>query len=286
MQWKNPETHKENPIRVFGYNVEENILGIPMTLDPNPLNRMADYAVFDATSRPKFGSILESLERHENYAAEVNGRRIEVTGQTKVGVAFEFDGNLFTGEANFLRLVPNRSDGAIDLAALTVVPGADVKQVATELSNMLGVEAQVLTKEEFIEMERTYLSKSAPIDFIFLLGAAVGLFVGGVVIYQILYTDVMNNLPQYATLKAMGFSDNYLLMIVINECLVMSLSGFIPGFLIASWVCGIAAKVTYLPVHMTLDRSSLVLFLTTAMCCIAAVIVMGKLRKADPADVF
>lgn len=285
-QWKNPVTFKENPIRVFGFDTERNLLNVPMTFDPNPLNRQADFVVYDATSRPRYGPVREALAEGRRLAVELNGRRVEVTGQTQVGVAFESDGNLFTGEANFLRIFPERLSGAIDLAAVQLARDADRLTVARAIGSMLGREAQVLTHEEFVELERRYLSESAPVDFIFLLGAAVGLFVGGVVIYQILYTDVMNNLPQYATLKAMGFSDNYLLMIVINECLIMSTVGFVPGFLIAAWVYGLAADVTFLPIEMTTFRSALVYLLTTGMCCVAAFIVMGKLRKADPADVF
>lgn len=285
-QWKNPVSHQENPIRVYGYDSEKNLLEFPKTFDPVPLNRMTDQFAFDELSRPKFGPVAETVKRGERFVTEINGRKVEIGGLTRVGVAFEVDGSLFTGEANFLRLFPERKAGAIELAAITIKPGADANSVARELRTMLGAEAQVLTKEEFLQKERDYISNNAPIDFIFLLGAAVGLFVGGVVIYQILYTDVMNNLPQYATLKAIGFSDNYLLMIVMNECLIMSVLGYIPGFFLAAWIYQIAAEVTFLPVQVTLIRSVIVFALTTGMCCITGFLVMGKLRKADPADVF
>ena len=65
------------------------------------------------------------------------------------------------------------------------------------------------------------IRENAPIDFIFGMGAAIGFFIGFVVVYQILYTEVTNHLPQYATLKAMGFSDRYLLFVsdlVLAEC--------------------------------------------------------------------
>jgi putative ABC transport system permease protein len=285
-QWKNPQTHQENPIRVFGFDVERNPLQFPMTFDPKALTRLADQVIFDETSRPRYGPVRETLREKGRFAVELNGRRVDVIGQTQVGVAFEADGNLFTGEANFLRIFPNRQVGAIDLAAVQLRASADPNVVAPQIAALLGNEVQVLTREGFLELERKYLSESAPVDFIFLLGAAVGLFVGGVVIYQILYTDVMNNLPQYATLKAMGFSDNYLLLIVINACLIMAFAGFVPGFLASVWIYNVAAQVTFLPIEVTLKRSLLVLFLTAFMCCASAIIVLQKLRRADPADVF
>ena len=67
----------------------------------------------------------------------------------------------------------------------------------------------MLTKAEFIELERQYWGEGGT-GFIFNLGAVVGFIVGTVIVYQILYTDVSDHLPEYATLKAMGYSDRYL----------------------------------------------------------------------------
>ncbi len=42
------------------------------------------------------------------------------------------------------------------------------------------------------------------------------------IVYQILYSDVTEHLPEYATLKAMGFRDRYLLMVVFQESLILA----------------------------------------------------------------
>ncbi len=95
----------------------------------------------------------------------------------------------------------------------------------------MGTEAKVLTRDELIAAEIVFIRENAPLDFIFGMGAAVGFFIGFVVVYQILYTEVTNHLPQYATLKAMGFDDRYLLRVVLNQALVLSLLGYFPGLL-------------------------------------------------------
>ena len=43
----------------------------------------------------------------------------------------------------------------------------------------------------------------------------IAFFIGFVIVYQILYTDVSAHLPQFATLKAMGYGNRFLVGVVI-----------------------------------------------------------------------
>jgi hypothetical protein len=97
----------------------------------------------------------------------------------------------------------------VDLGLIRVRPGADIQAYETSLRQYVGTEAKVLTRDELVAAEIVFIRENAPLDFIFGMGAAVGFFIGFVVVYQILYTEVTNHLPQYATMKAMGFSDRY-----------------------------------------------------------------------------
>ena len=60
-------------------------------------------------------------------------------------------------------------------------------------------------------------------------GTIAGFFIGFIVVYQILYTDVSNHLPQFATMKAMGFTDRFLLQLVIRQDCCWPYLGYIPG---------------------------------------------------------
>jgi DevC protein len=73
----------------------------------------------------------------------------------------------------------------------------------------------VLTKQGFIDFEQNYWKSSTSIGFIFTLGAAMGFVVGCVIVYQVLYTDVSDHLPEYATLMAMGYRLSHLLGVVV-----------------------------------------------------------------------
>jgi len=114
----------------------------------------------------------------------------------------------------------------------------------------------------------------------------MGFVVGTVIVYQILYADVSDHLPEYATLKAMGYGDNYFLVFVFQEAIILAILGFIPGFLISSGLYSLTRAATALPLAMKLSRLTTVLILTIIMSFISGAIAVRKLKDADPADIF
>ncbi len=203
-----------------------------------------------------------------------------------VGISINTDGNLYMSPANFLRLFPERSPGSVDIGLIRLEPGADRESIRREIEPLLNSEARVLTREELVDAEIRFIRENAPIDFIFGMGAAVGFFVGFVVVYQILYTEVTNHLPQYATLKAMGFSDGYLLRVVFWQAMILSILGYFPGFALAIWLYDVATEAIQMQFHMTTERACLVFCMTIVMCCLSASMAISRIRSADPADVF
>jgi putative ABC transport system permease protein len=150
----------------------------------------------------------------------------------------------------------------------------------------LSTDVKVLTLNDFIELEKKYWADSSPIGYVFALGAAMGFIVGAVIVYQILYTDVSNHLAEYAMLKAIGYTNIYLLGVVFQEALFLSLLGYIPGFALSSILYEVVAKAARLPMNMNLERVLLVLVLTFLMCFLASAVAVLRLRAADPADIF
>ena len=144
----------------------------------------------------------------------------------------------------------------------------------------------VLTREEFIRHEVDYWSNSTPIGYVFGLGVAMGLAVGLIVVYQILFADVQDHLREYATMKAMGYSNFFLSRLVLSEAVILAVLGYIPGYFASLAVYTQARAATNLPVLMTQDRALMVLGLTVLMCAVSALLAMRKLRSADPAEVF
>ena len=143
-----------------------------------------------------------------------------------------------------------------------------------------------MTRAELVASEVAFLRRNAPVDFIFGMGAVVGFFIGFVVVYQILFTEVTHHLPQLATLKATGFTDRYLLKLVLWQALLLSSLGYLPGFALALGVYNLAEAQIQMPFSMTIQRAAGVWSATVIMCCISAVIAVRRAWEADPAEVF
>ena len=154
------------------------------------------------------------------------------------------------------------------------------------MQRIYGSDLLVLTIDEFTARETDYLLRTRPIGFIFSVGTVVAFFVGFAIVYQVLFSDVNNHLPQYATLKAIGYANSYLRMIVLQEGIILSLLGYFPGAVLASGLYALTAKAQGLPMQMTITRAVLIFTLTIVMCSFSGLLAMRKLRQADPADVF
>ena len=114
----------------------------------------------------------------------------------------------------------------------------------------------------------------------------MGFIVGIVIVYQILYTDVTDHLPEYATLKAMGYKDIYFLGVVFQEAMILAILGYLPGFGISVVLYNLGRSATSLPMYMTLTKAITVFVMTVIMCSVSGAIAVRKLQAADPADIF
>ena len=211
---------------------------------------------------------------------------MRVTGVFTLGASFSADGNVITSDSTFLRIFRDRQPKDIDVGLIKLQPRVDIKQVQAALKASLPNDVLVMTLPEFATREKDYWANATPIGFIFTLGTIVGFIVGVVIVYQILYSDVSDHLPEYATLKAMGYGDLYFVGILIQEALLLAILGFFPGAVLATGLYALAQGATMLPIAMTVERATNVFILTVIMCVGSGVIAMRKLQSADPADIF
>jgi putative ABC transport system permease protein len=285
-KWKNPDTRLTRSILVWGVDPTAPSLAFPEIKQNAQQLQLLNHILFDRASRPEYGAISDLMQKQETMEAELNSQNVQVTGLFTLGASFAADGNVIASNSTFLKLFPERKSDRIEVGLVQVKPGVNLVQVQTQLRAELGEVVRVLTPEDFAAIEKQYWESQGAIGFIFGLGVIVGFIVGLVIVYQILYTDVVNHLPEYATLKAMGYGDNYFLGVLLQEALILAILGYIPGFFISIGLYQIAYWGTLLPIGMKLERAIFVLFLTTIMCTISGAIALQKLRAADPADIF
>jgi putative ABC transport system permease protein len=285
-QWKNPENHLNRAILIWGVDPESPSFKLPEVKQNASQLKLLNQVLFDSASRPEYGAIAETFQKQGTSGAELNQQNIQVAGLFTIGSSFAADGNVITSDSTFLKLFPERQPNQIEVGLIHLKPGFNPTQVQAQLAQELSGDVQILTPEGFAAVEKYYWESQGAIGFIFGLGVIVGFIVGIVIVYQILYSDVADHLPEYATLKAMGYGDGYLIGVLLQEALLLAALGYVPGFLISIALYQLTYVATLLPVWMTLSRAIAVFVLTVLMCSFSGAVAMRKLQSADPADIF
>jgi len=249
---------------------------------------MPDTVMIDTKSRPEVGSIAPGT------VTEISDRRVRVIGNFTLGTDFASgNGNLIMSDQNFLRYFANlgpeddsRTLGTVDLGLIKLAPGANAAVLVQTMRDRLPKDIQVKTKAEFVQQELTYWQENTTIGFVFTLLTAMSFIVGIILVYQILYTDVADHWAEYATLKAMGYKNIFLLGVVLQEAVILSILGFIPGCITSILLYSLTANATGLLMQMTPSRALTTLLLTFMMCLISGTIAVRKVQSTDPAEVF
>ncbi|MGF1672480.1 MAG: ABC transporter permease DevC [Rivularia sp. (in: cyanobacteria)] len=284
-QWRNPETRINRAILVWGIDPVNPPFDFPEVSQNLDELKQLNKVIFDRASRPEYGPIADFIQQKGNVEALLNQQTIQAVGLFQMGASFGADGNIITSDSTFLKLFSKRQANQIEVGLITLKKNVDVEKVQSQLKANLPNDVRVLTPQEFAQTEKDYW-ESGGIGFIFNIGVVVGFIVGIVIVYQILYSDVSEHLPEYATLKAMGYSDGYLMVMLMQEALILSVLGFLPGMLLSMGLYQITFAATLLPIAMKIDRAIFVLILTIIMCSFSGLVAMRKLQSADPADVF
>jgi len=286
LTWKNPQTRLSATVQVLGFDPEIPAFNLPEVNQQLDKIKIPDVVLFDRGARGKYAETIAQLDKGQTVTTEVDKRTLLIGGLFRLGASFGADASLMTSDQTFLRLFPRRDAASVSLGLIRLKPGYNADRVAAALKAHLPEDVGVLTAPEFVQFEENYWRSASPVGFIFGLGTAMAFVVGVVIVYQVLSTDVNAHLKEYATFKAMGYSNAYLLGVVFEEAIILAFMGFIPGFLLPNVMYMLAAKATTLPLYMTLSRAITVLTLTVVMCMLSGAIATRKLQSADPADMF
>jgi putative ABC transport system permease protein len=209
-----------------------------------------------------------------------------VNGLFQLGLTFAADINLITSTSNFQNLFPERDPDEIQIGVVQLEPGADPGMVQRRLNDTLGPALQVLSVEELQLREVEHWKRNTSFGLIFGLGVLVGFSVGGIVVYQILFSEVGEHISEYATMKAMGYSDRFVVAIIIQESIILASLAFLPSLLVSALLYRLLMQATGLLVVMSFSRAALVFTMTLLLCSGSGWLATSKLRQLDPADVF
>lgn len=245
--------------------------------------KISDVALIDRKTRNVDRRVFEQLP----LSFEARGRTLSIVGTFNIGGGFTDDGYLIVSDQTFLKLYPQRFSGAPNHILVKLEPGADQATIISRLRAVLpAYDSTVQTINAAIARDQQFQSTQKPVGLVFGFGAAIGLLVGIIIVYQVLSTDVADHIREYATFKAIGYAPAFFLGVIVEEALILAVLGFIPGVTLSLALYKIVAVATDLPMEMTLSRAMAVMIGTIVVCTLSGVIATRRVAKANPADLF
>jgi putative ABC transport system permease protein len=283
--FRNPITRIDRNVYVVGVPKQARVFANPDWQSALGTLDQPDELLFDARSRPEFGPIA-ALSGEGEVRSEIAHRSVRIVGSFEMGASFSADGTAVATEEGFARLFPARASGLIDIGLIHLEPGARSEAALEQLRAALPRDVLVMTHDELNRREQRYWRGTTPAGFIFKTVLVISLIVGCVSVYQILSSDVAENLRQYSTLKALGYSDRYFVQLTFEKAWLLTSMAYPVGFLLAGVVYWSATHLTLVPLVMTTTRVIGVYALVLAAAFIAGIAAMSRLRRADPTELF
>jgi putative ABC transport system permease protein len=279
-KWRDGENGKAPDVFVIGLDPQDPIFeSEDINRQLSVLNR-ADTILVDSATRPMFGPLTAGR------VVDIDGVKITIGGDYLLGTGFMGLGVILISAKNFVRLFPFRNLDQVNLGLVQLKPGVDPDHAAASLRNLLGGDIRVFTRPKLEARETAYWTTRTSVGLLFGSGLIISFIVGVMVVYQILATQVSRQLPQFATLKAVGYGDGFLAGTVTTMALLIVLAGFFPALAAALGIYTVIRDETLLPVEMSGGRIAAVFAATLAMAAASALLSMSSLRRADPADLF
>ncbi len=279
-KWQDTGGGLKLDIAVIGIDPRSGIFAVPDIERQLPALETPDTVLVDSTTRPLFGPLTAGR------VVELAGRRVAIGGQYVLGTGVLGLGIALASEANFFRLFPDRPPDTVNLGLVSLKPGADPERAAQALRAVLPADTQVFTRSGLVAQEVAYWTTRTGTGIIFGSGLVVSFVVGIMVLYQTLATQITRQLPQFATLKAIGYTNRYLNGVVLVESFLIMAVAFLPALGAALLVYKVVRSETLLPLRLGLAELGTVFAITLVMAAASAFLSLSGLRRADPAEIF
>ena len=182
-------------------------------------------------------------------AVEFNGRRHAVAGYFKIGTGFSYTGLVLLGEETYARST-GRPPDEVNFALVTIDAGESPETVRERARAALGPGVLVMTRAELEAQERNYWVNKTAIGQLFYAGVLLAFSVGAIFVYQMIAADIKKHLPEYATLKAVGYKYNFLFGVVVWQSVFLALGGYAVGLVGAVGFYRVTTAASGLPMRL------------------------------------
>lgn len=275
----------------------------------NAASKLSDnrFVLIDSKSKAEYGPTVGDKFSSNDIGVETSlgPNRVRIVGLFRLGTGMASNGACLTSPEGYIRACPWQSIDQVNFGLLKLDDSANAGSVKLQLQQMYGIpsavgddsqplaaaalansDVEILTRDEVNAVEEYRWVVDTPLGQIFTMGVWVAMFVGVAIVYQVLSTDIANMMGEYATLKAMGYSNRYLTIVVLQQAVLLALVGYVPSIAISRFLYWFVEEQSGMPMFMTPQIMITVLLLAIAICVVSGMAALRKLYQADPADLF
>jgi putative ABC transport system permease protein len=284
--WRSVADSLPRPIRVVAYPPATDAINLAALAARRDEWGRPGMAMADRRSRTARLGPLEA-----GTVSELSGKTVRIVDTFELGADYQSDGTLVMSDSTLADIFPDRlgltrGDDNVTVGLLRVRPGVDLEELRRRIEAALPADVRVLTKDGLIAKEQGFWDHVAPIGTVFSIGVVMGFIVGLTICYQVLFADISERLAEFATLKAMGYSDLRLFAIVVTQSVDLALLGYAAGLAVSLLLFGVVNRATGLPMDLRLTEALGILGLTVLMCVASGCLAARRLTSADPAQLF
>jgi len=285
-EWRKPDGNAST-MQVYGFLPEHSNFSPTVLGEKFVQLKLQNRVLIDTKTRGLAPEFSEGIDPSKPFDFEMRGMTLSAVDTFAIGGGFSADGHMIMSDQTFLRLFPLRVSGTPTHILIKAMPGYELDNLVRKIEKRVNSSAiKIRTLQQAIAEDTRYQTTERPTGVIFGFGVFIGILVGLVIVYQVLATDVADHLREYATFKAMGYTDRFFLSVIVEEAVVLAVMGFIPGLLLALLMYFVMSSATGLPVSMEPSRVLSVLAGTIIACITSGYLATRRLASANPAELF
>jgi len=275
--WKLPNGAREN-CEIVGFDPDSR-MGRPWSVAEGHIDdlRLPYTVMIDRFYAPRLGAM------HIGDTVEIAKKRARVVGFTTGIRTFTTTPLVFTSLKNAVLYTSIPADET-QFILIKTSPGADLNSLRAQLRADLGG-VEVWSRQGFSDLTTRYWMFGTGAGIAVILGGALGLLVGVVIVAQTIYAATMDHIREFGTLKAIGASNWYVYRVIFKQAIISAVIGYVIAICIAVFLAkrgqSSGANIVLPPVVL-----AALFVITVVMCLAAAMLSINKVTKLDPATVF
>jgi putative ABC transport system permease protein len=282
-----PRPVKRRELLVMGVSLENNPFLGPIRRaieEARPRLQEPRSVLLDELSNLDFGWPL--VGRFEGW--EMGRTAVRVVGGFPLLRGFAADGVAICSDANFARLCERPSTEQVQFGFLRLRDreAPTIESATRTLRQILPPDVVPYSRAEILRRESDHWVGQTATGKLFSFGVLVATIVASAVIYQVLSNDVRDHLAEYATLKAMGYTNAFLARVVIRQALIYAVVAYVIAIALGSVLYWATEALAGIPMHLTPRILGLTLLVTALIGLASGVFTLGKVWRTNPADLF